>query len=313
MKDRNWNEYNRRLVERGEINLYIEPAILNQEKELKCLNKKKVGRRFQYGNGLIFASFAVKCFLRLAYRQTEGLIRTITTRLQLNKIPNFRTIWDRINAMKKEEIKFNITPLKPGEKIEVAIDSTGLKKINDGEYRSMKYGKRKRWIKMHLSVNVETGEALTEVTTNERIHDNLEFNSLVKPLEKNLSQVDADGAYDSNKTFEWGHDNGIICAIPVRITSSTQGTSYVRRRIVREQLGFRKGRGHHKLFRNPEERRLQMQKIWKEKVGYGRRWMVEGAYGKFKGMFGEHVFSKRWDMIQKEIHAKLYVYNSTIS
>ncbi len=41
--------------------------------------------------------------------------------------------------------------------------------------------------------------------------------------------------------------------------------------------------------------------------------MVEGAYGKFKGMFGEFVFSKTKDMIKKEIDAKLFLYNNTIT
>lgn len=311
--NRNWNEYNSRLIRRGEITLYVEPAVLMQNKELERMNKGKIGRRFQYGNGLIFASFALKCFLRLAYRQTEGLVRELTKKLNLNKVPNFRTVWDRIVSMKKEEIRFNISPLKPGEKIEIAIDSTGLKRINDGEYRSTRYGKIKSWIKMHLSVNVNTGEAMTEVTTKDNVHDNLEFMKLVKPMEDNLSQVDADGAYDSIKTFEWGERNNVFCAIPVRINSSNKCSSPIRKRIVREQLGFRKGRGHYKLFRNPLDKRLLMQKVWKEKSGYGRRWIVEGAYGKFKGMFGEYVFSKRWQMIQKEIRAKLYVYNQTLT
>ncbi len=314
-KDRDWKEYNRRLVSRGEITLYVEPAILSQGDELKRMNRRKVGRRFQYGNGLIFASFALKCFLRLAYRQTEGLFRNITKRLDLEKIPNFRTIWDRITAMEKEDIKFNITPLKPGEKIEIAIDSTGLKRINDGEYRSTKYGKAKGWIKMHLSVNVKTGEALTEVTTTDRVHDNLEFTRLVKPIEKNLSQIDADGAYDSVRSFEWGKEHDVVCAIPVRITSNRHRTTGARKEAIIEQFGLPRGNKSHAhtyYQNNTEKKRRRRQKKWRKKINLGKRWMIEGGYGKFKGMFGESVFSKKWKMIEKEIHAKLYVYNRTI-
>lgn len=314
-KHRNWKEYNDRLVRRGEITLYVEPAVLIQDEELRRLNKNKVGRKFQYGNGLIFAGFALKCFLRLAYRQTEGLIKDIAGKLSLSKFPNFRTIWDRITAMKKEDIRFNITPLRPGEKVEIAIDSTGLKKVNDGEYRSIKYGKKKGWIKMHLSVDVKTGEALTEVTTTDRIHDNLEFNNLVRSLKKNLSQIDADGAYDSNENFEFGKEHDIVCAIPVRITSNRHHSSGARKEAVVEQFGLLKGRksfAHIRYQNDTKEKRKQNQKEWRKEIGLGRRWMVEGAYGKFKGMFGEYVFSKKWQMIQKEIRAKLYVYNRTI-
>ena len=73
--------------------------------------------------------------------------------------------------------------------------------------------------------------------------------------------------------------------------------------------------GHYgKYFKElGEEYRMQKQKEWKEKFEYGKRWRVEGTYGKFKGMFGESVFSKIKNMIRKEIDAKLYLYNLTIS
>lgn len=313
-KHRNWKEYNDRLVKRGEITLYVEPAVLNQETELKVLNRRKIGRPYSYGTGLVFASFALKCFLRLAYRQTAGLVKDITKRVGLKRVPNFRTIWDRITAMKKEDIRFNITPLKPGEKVEIAIDSTGLKRVNDGEYRSIKYGKRKGWIKMHLSVNVKTGEALTEITTTEKIGDNSEFKKLTTPIGDSLFQIDADGAYDSNENFEWCQKKKVVCAIPVRINARRRCNGE-RRKAVIDQFHLRTGlesHAHVRYQKDTEKRRRRWQKKWKKKVGYGSRWMVEGAYGKFKGMFGEYLFSKKERMIQKELNTKLYIYNRTI-
>jgi len=313
IESRDWKEYNNRLVKRGEITLYVEPSVLKQDEELKCMNKGKRGKPYTYGTGLIFASFALKCFLRLGYRETEGLIRDITRRLGLQSVPNFRTIWDRINAMKKEDIKFNVTPLKPGEKIEVSIDATGLKRINDGEYRSTKYGKKKGWIKMHLSVGMN-GAAITEITTTDKIGDPTMFKRLVKPIENNISQLDADGAYDTKGSFEWGKEHDAVCAIPVQI-NSTRKCGGERKKAVIEQFHLPTGRRSHAHIRyqnDTEKRRHRWQKIWKKKIGYGHRWMVEGTYGKFKGMFGEYVFSKKWRMIEKEIYAKLYVYNRTI-
>jgi hypothetical protein len=300
-------------VRRGEITLYVEPAVLMQDEELVRMNKGKVGRKFRYGNGFIFASFALKIFLRLGYREIEGLIRDITGSLGIQAVPSFRTIWDRINAMKRDDIAFRINTLKSGEKIEVAIDSTGLKRVNDGEYRSMKYDKRKGWIKMHLSVGMN-GAALTEVTTTDKIGDPTVFDRLVRPLEDDISQLDADGAYDSENSFRWGKEKDAVCAIPVRINASRK-CGGERRKAVIEQFhlstGF-KSHAHIRYQKDTEKRRRKWQKRWRGRVGYGRRWIVEGAYGKFKGMFGEYVFSKKWQMIQKEIRAKLYVYNRTI-
>ncbi len=78
------------------------------------------------------------------------------------KMPNFRTIWWRIDRMKDDGIKFNATE---GKYRVVAIDSTGLRPVNDGEYRKMKYDQRKEWIKLHVAVEVETKEILSLTVT----------------------------------------------------------------------------------------------------------------------------------------------------
>jgi len=53
------------LVNRGDITLYIDPAILNNEKEPKRMNGGKVGRPYTYATGLILAAFTVKCLFRI--------------------------------------------------------------------------------------------------------------------------------------------------------------------------------------------------------------------------------------------------------
>lgn len=45
--------------------------------------------------------------------------------------------------MKESDINFNIRPLNLGEKIELILDSSGIKKVNDGEYRTFRYGKER--------------------------------------------------------------------------------------------------------------------------------------------------------------------------
>src|SRR5271156_5801818 len=95
VEKRNWKEYNDMLVRRGEISLYVEPAALMQKEEVKRLNENKVGKPFLYGNGLVFAGFALKCLLRFGYRQVSGTIRNILRNVDV-ETPNFRTLWRRI-------------------------------------------------------------------------------------------------------------------------------------------------------------------------------------------------------------------------
>jgi hypothetical protein len=293
------------LVRRGQITVYVEPAILNQKEEVKRLNEGKVGRPYQYGNFLIFASFAVKCLLRLGYREVEGIILDISEKLGLEKVPNFRTMWRRIKTM-RDEIDFNVRPLKKGEKIEIAIDASGLKRVNDGDYRALKYQKRRDWIKLHLSVNVDTMDVVTEVTTTDHVGDNKRFRQLVNPVVEFLRKLYGDGAYDDRRNFEYAKKHGVTACIPVDINAvRRQGGE--RRKAVIEQFDIPKL--HNRFFIDSIERRRRKQKLWKKKVHFGDRWVVESAYSKFKRMFGEYVFSKKWGMIQKEIRTKLYLYN----
>jgi hypothetical protein len=50
--DRNWKEYNERLVQRGEILLAVE-SLKGWKEELKGMNFKKNGRPFLYPHSLI--------------------------------------------------------------------------------------------------------------------------------------------------------------------------------------------------------------------------------------------------------------------
>ena len=287
-----------------------------QRKEVLGLNDGKVGRPFEYGNGLIFAGFALKCLFRFGYRQVSGTVRDILRAVKV-KTPNFRTLWRRINRLRTDVINFNLHPIRNGEKVDVAIDSTGIKKVDDGEYRTKMYQKRKSWIKLHLAVDANTGTVLTRSVTNENVHDIKETKRLLNPLCKSISTLFADGAWDADSTFKMEKKYGFKCVVPVRI-NSTRRCKTERRKAVIEQFDLptdNVSHGHYGRYLRTlgKEYRFQKQHEWKKKFKYGKRWMVEGAYAKFKKMFGEYVFSKKKSMIKKEIDAKLYVYNTTIS
>ncbi len=48
---------------------------------------------------------------------------------------------------------------------------------------------------------------------------------------------------------------------------------------------------------------------WKEKVGYGKRWMAETFFSSFKRLFGEVVQAKKFERMGKEMEQKVWVYN----
>jgi len=308
-KIRNWGLYNSLLVTRGRVSTYLRPAIRSRGRDLKILNKNKVGRPYQYSTEEIVAAFAIKSVLKLGYREASGMVLDFELAWQVKNSPNFRTIHWRIKNMDKKGIKYRLLDtyeIKHIVHIDVAIDSTGIKSRNDGEYRSTKYGKIKEWKKLHIVVDRRTLRILNMRVTSSSKGDTGEFIPLLKSIKNKVRTVIADGAYDSEENFEYCDKNNIIPLIPVRINSK-RGSKH-RKRRVEEQLGLRR-----KSKRGlPKEIRIENQEKWKKESGYHARSVVEGAFSVFKNIFGEYTFSKKESMKEKELMLKAWVYNQFI-
>ena len=296
--------YNRQLSERGRVlTLFLKKGDLDFKKELKDMNKKKRGSQYEYPNSIVHAGISIKCLFHLGYRQLQVFMDDVFAFLNF-PIPNFRTFWWRLEVMEKQELKFN---LSDDRKIDVAVDSTGLKLENDGEYRTTKYGKRKIWAKMHANINIATNEAVNIIVTEDNVGDCKKFKPLIEPLKEHINSVRGDKGYDTSKNFEYCERNGIKAIIPVKINASPSGRG-ARKKAVREQFDIPPTHSRLNSF-DKTKRRETKQKDWKDKTKYGFRWYVEGFYSRFKRIFGESVFSRKWKNIRKEIITKVNILN----
>ena len=74
-----WSTYNQSLVRRGELLIGFD-VIDNWDKELKQMNKDKVGEPFHYPNTFLLLLGYAKVYFHLPYRQTEvlhkGMLKT---------------------------------------------------------------------------------------------------------------------------------------------------------------------------------------------------------------------------------------------
>ena len=93
--NRNRTKYNKSLVRRGEILLSFD-VIESWKAELKEMNHKKEGNRYQYPESFMEALGYVHLYLGLPFRQTEGLIKS---HLQSKtKTPTYSAIWKRVKT-----------------------------------------------------------------------------------------------------------------------------------------------------------------------------------------------------------------------
>ena len=116
--------------------------------------------------------------------------------------------------------------------IVIAVDSTGSKVTNRGEWILDKWKnkrKRKGFIKIHVAVvNIKTKKIVSMNVTKENIHDGKILKELVGDVvskNNNIQKVLADGAYDSKDNFKYLDELKITPVIKVRKTSSIKNNT----------------------------------------------------------------------------------------
>ena len=290
----NWSEYNESLVKRGEM-LFDSGFLQNWRAELKKMNKGKEGPHYRYPNSLISLLATVHVYL-LPYRQLEGFLRMMSIHIKKLKevVPDFTTIWWRVARM-KINLDSKINPEK--DDIVIAVDSTGIKVTNRGEWILDKWKKKRRirkgFIKIHVAVDTKTKKIVSMSVTKEDVHDGKMLKELVDDVSKNydIKKVLADGGYDSKDNFRQLDEMKVIPAIKVRKNSSVKNNA----KCIPRKLSV--------------IQQLKDLNRWKKRHGYGMRWMAESAFSSIKRTFDKHVSSVKWNSIVNELMLKASIYN----
>ena len=280
---------------------------------LLSMNEDKFGRPFLYSDELITKISFLRSMSCDKLIPTEALTRRL-----YGESPDHTTISRRLYRL---NVKWIIDKKRRKGRL-LAIDATGMSVCRTGSYRHSKYGGMPKFCKMHAVIDIGAKEIVDLRVTTDRCHDNRKFLSIIKEAAKRGDAVYADGAYDSKENFSFLEKRGIRSGIKIRLTASPTGPGCLpRKKAVMEQSGLLPN-GHLErkhppvtdgtvLFNEREVMRY-WQKRWKEKVGYGKRWLVESFFSAFKRRFGEHVCSRRWKSVQNELKLKAMLYNRLI-
>jgi hypothetical protein len=288
----NWNKYNESLVKRGEVLLDFD-VIDNWPTELEKMNQGKEGRKFVYPDSFIKLLGYTRAYFHLPYRQTEGVVREHASNT-LPSIPDYSNINRRINRL---DIKIDDDANKSSlhdDHFVIAIDSTGIKVSNRGEWIRHKWNIKRGYLKIHLAVDIKKKRILSLHVTSEQVHDGKILPELIDDItikqNKIVNTVIADGSYDSNKNFQILSFKGIKPAIKIRKNSRCRKVNhYLRNKMVKMQ-----------------KNNLQN---WKVSVNYGKRWIAETVFSCIKRIFGEYVTAIRFENMIKELILRASLYN----
>ncbi|WP_210880404.1 IS5 family transposase [Roseovarius autotrophicus] len=270
----NWRDYNRALVERGSLTLWIDEEVLEGWRATG-------GKGWRYSDVAILAALSLRTAFRLTLRQTQGFLASLKQCLGLTiEVPHYSTYCRRAAGL---EVPKLVRPAGGGP-LHLAIDSTGLKVHGEGEWKIRMHGKDRRrvWRKLHLGVDIATGAIVAQALTPSQIHDAAELDDLLTAVDGSIAAVYVDKAYDSFDSHAAILARGARPVIPPR-----KGAA-IRPPPGRPDVPPTRGAA---VARIAEIGR----KAWKKETHYHRRSLAETAMGRYKTIIGPSLKARTFD------------------
>ncbi len=290
---KNWSAYNEGLKKRYDVSVYLADESVFDKPVLSGAR----GRAKEYSDGYIELCLTLKALYHLPYRGLEGFVCGLLklNGLQDKRVPDFTTFCNRATELK---IALRLAALE-GQKINLLVDSTGLKIFGEGEWKMKMHGKSKRrtWRKLHLGVDEATQQIPAVDLTLNSVGDQEHLPNILNkvPKEISLGRVTADGIYDTWGCYDAANDHGATMIVPPRKNAvdppdKTGRKNHPRGKAIRacDALG---------------------REEWKKKNAYHRRSLVETAIYRFKTSFGEKMFSRTFNRQKTEATIKVKTLN----
>jgi len=275
---RNWSQYNKALVQRGSLSVWISEDVLSAWHNTARTGKR--GKPADYTDTAILCMATLEEVYGLPLRATEGLTRSVIRLLGVElSVPCYTTLCRR-----RRSLEVTLPRRKKSEPLHLVVDSTGIKVYGEGEWKVRQHGytRRRTWRKLHLGVDEATGEFVAVVVTTNSFKDSQLLEDLLAQVEDEISQVSADGAYDSRNCYDAIRERKARAAIPPQKRAKIwrHGNTKAERHLRDENLRAIRRAG-----------RAQ----WKRDSNYHRRSLAETAVFRMKMIFGERVAARRFD------------------
>jgi hypothetical protein len=285
----NWKEYNESLRQRGSINIWISQEALSS---WNYEGPKLKGGQKKYSDLAIETCLTIRKLFNLKLRQTEGFIKSLFTLLNVSlDIPDFSTL-----SRRGKSLKISLGTFKKDEKVDIIIDSTGLKVYGEGEWKVRKFGwsKHRTWRKLHICIDGNTQEIIEEELTENSIDDGDVAEKILENAPEKINSFTGDGAYDKKKVRKKLTKENIIEIIPPQHNA-----------VISKELS--------PSTKSRDEAVEEIQKIgreqWKKEVGYHKRSLVEVAMFRYKTIIGDKIMSRKFENEKVEVRIGCAILN----
>ena len=261
----NWPAYDRALVQRGDITVWLAPdAIATWE----AVGVGKRGGQRQYSDLAIETALTLRLIFHLPLRQTEGFLTSIFGMLGLDlSAPDHTTL-----SRRGQHLDLPLRRAPAGAGLHLIVDSTGLSIVGEGEWAAAKHGGRGRrgWKKLHLGVD-RSGVIVARALTEASVDDATTGITLIEATDGALGRVTADAAYDTIGFYEAAGARGATVVVPPTRTANVS------------RYGPRSGARDRTILAVKERGRRR----WKKTSGYHGQARVENAFFRYKSIIGD--------------------------
>lgn len=282
----NWAEYDRALVQRGNLTVWFDEEFVRHHWRPAPSGKK--GAPMKYSDRAIQVLLMIKATFHLPYRALEGFARSLMKLMALDfDVPDHSHL-----ARRAKYLQIKIPCRERTGPMHIVVDSTGLKIYGEGEWKVRKHGvsKRRRWIKVHLAVDADAKDVVgVEVTTEEWADCEL-FAGLIEQVDGEIAQIDGDGAYDTREAYAVATERDAVLVVPPRDNA----------------VAWEDGHPRNEALAQIQEKGMA---TWKNQSGYHRRSIAENAMYRLKQLFGDKLASRVFETQVVEVHARIAAMN----
>ena len=261
----NWPAYERALVQRGDVTLWIsadatdvwQPAPSGQP-----------GGQQTFSDQAIETALTLRLVFRLPLRQAEGFLRSVLELMGVNlEAPDHTTLSRRSQCLAVRRLR-----IPAHSPIHLVVDSTGLSIGGEGEWAAVKHSRRgqRGWKKLHLGLD-RSGAIVAHTLTDSTVDDATTGIGLLASVDKDIARVTADAAYDTVAFYDAAGPRGATVVVP------PDKTARVSRRRPRSSARDRTITAVKAIGR----------RRWKKESGYHRQARVENAFFRYRSIIGE--------------------------
>jgi hypothetical protein len=269
---RNWRDYERALVARGTITVWLSSEALAA---WYYQGPSQRGAQFTFSDLAIEAALTIKEVFHLSNRATEGFVQSLLDLMRLDlKAPDHSTLSRRAATVPIRLPKRARGPLA------LVVDGSGLKVYGEGEWKVRQHGvsKRRTWRKIHLGVDAASGEIQAAMFSGADVSDGELVAALLTQVDQPVRSLAGDGAYDQRQVYAAlaAHAPGARPLIPPRRGAHIwQHARHPAPPLARDET--------------LRAIRAQGRAAWKKTSGYHQRSLAETAIFRFKRLFGSHL------------------------